>query len=179
MAEIIKRRMTADHEGDFAVFLIGMRVNRLWKPHRWLPVMMAMPRMLAELEKHPESGFLGAQQFLHPIAGVIIQYWRSFEDLERYARDHDAQHYPAWVRFNKRIGSNGDVGIWHETYRVSAGQYESVYNNMPAWGFGKASGLAPAAGRRTTAAGRIGRPEQGEAVPVYGEGGKAAAMEAP
>ena len=173
MAEIIKRRMTAEHEGDFVVFLIGMRVNRLWKPHRWLPVVMAMPRMLAELEKHPESGFLGAQQFLNPIAPVIVQYWRSFEDLERYARDRDAQHYPAWLRFNRRVGSNGDVGIWHETYRVAAGQHESVYNNMPAWGFGKASGLVPASGRRSTAAGRIGQPEQGEAVPVCGDGNAA------
>lgn len=33
--------------------------------------------------------------------------------------------------------------------------------------------------RRTTAAGRIGQPEQGEAVAVYGERGGAAAKEAP
>ncbi len=169
MAKINKERLTADVEGDFVVFLIGMRINKLWKMHKWLPVAMAMPKMLAELAADPESGFLGAQQaILSPRMPVVIQYWRSFEHLERYARSKDAVHYPAWVKFNKRIGSGGDVGIWHETYAVAAGQYECVYNNMPSFGLGKASVLVPAAGYRSSAAGRIGRPEQGEGVPAGG-----------
>jgi hypothetical protein len=52
-------------------------------------------------------------------------------------------------------GSNGNVGIWHETFRVAAGQYETVYNNMPEFGLGKAGMLVPAAGRKSTAVGRI------------------------
>ena len=124
MARINNQRLTADVEGEFVVFLIGMRINKPWKLHKWLPVALAMPRMLAELRKHPESGFLGAQQYI----GVIVQYWRSFEHLEAYARARDSKHYPAWTRFNKSVGSNGDVGIWHETYRVPAGSYETVYN---------------------------------------------------
>jgi hypothetical protein len=167
MAKINKQRLTADIEGDFVVFLIGMRVNKLWKIHKWLPVFTAMPKMLAELAKDPSSGFLGATQALiSPRMPVVIQYWRSFEHLERYARSKDAVHYPAWVQFNKRIGSGGDVGIWHETYSVPAGAYECVYNNMPAFGLGKASALVPASGYRTSAAGRMGREEQGEGVPV-------------
>lgn len=152
MARINSQRLTADVEGEFVVFLIGMRINKPWKLHKWLPVFVAMPRMLAELRKHPESGFLGAQQYV----GVIVQYWRSFEHLEAYARARDSKHYPAWTRFNKSVGSNGDVGIWHETYRVPAGSYETVYNNMPDYGLGKATKLVPAAGYRETAAGRIG-----------------------
>jgi Domain of unknown function (DUF4188) len=31
-------RYVADLEGDFVVFLIGMRINKPWKLHRWLPV---------------------------------------------------------------------------------------------------------------------------------------------
>ena len=111
MAEIIPKRMTAEIEGDFVVFLIGMRINKLWKIHKWLPAFLAMPRMLRELERHPESGFLGHTMGLP----VIVQYWRSFEDLEAYARSQDHQHWPAWVAFNKRIGQGrGDVGIWHD-----------------------------------------------------------------
>jgi len=60
------------------------------------------------------------------------------------------------VEFNKRVGSSGDVGIWHETYLVSAGRYDSVYNNMPPIGLGSVTGLIPAAGRKATAAGRAG-----------------------
>ena len=60
MPPIVPQRMTAELEGDFVVFLIGMRINRPWKLHKWLPVVLAMPRMLRELEARPESGFLGA-----------------------------------------------------------------------------------------------------------------------
>ncbi len=59
MSDVYKGRMTADVEGEFVVFLIGMCINKPWKIHKWLPVFMAMPRMLRELSEHPESGFLG------------------------------------------------------------------------------------------------------------------------
>ncbi|HKS91358.1 MAG TPA: hypothetical protein VJQ83_05465, partial [Tepidiformaceae bacterium] len=49
------------------------------------------------------------------------------------------------------------------TYKVSAGQYESVYNNMPPYGLGKAAKLVPAAGYRATAAGRITGKDSGPA----------------
>lgn len=156
MARIERRRVTAEVEGDFVVFLIGMRVNRPWKVHRWLPVFLAMPRMLRELGEHPEMGLLGYRQYLgNPFAPLVVQYWRSFEQLEAFARSRDNTHFPAWVKFNKSVGSNGDVGIWHETYRVRAGEYECVYNNMPAFGLGSVGTLVPAEGTRESAAGRI------------------------
>jgi hypothetical protein len=155
--KVIDRRVTAEIEGDFVVFLIGMRINRLRKPWKWGPIMAAMPRMLRELEQHPEAGCLGVRNLLAgPRSPVVVQYWRSFEHLEAYARSHDAEHWPAWVRFNKRVGSSGDVGIWHETYLVSAGRYECLYNNMPPVGLGAVTKLVPAAGRKAAAASRAG-----------------------
>ena len=62
MAKVIGKRMAAEMEGEFVVFLIGMRINKPWKLHKWLPVFLAMPKMLKELEAHPESGFLRAQR---------------------------------------------------------------------------------------------------------------------
>jgi hypothetical protein len=157
MAKVIDRRVTAEIEGDFVVFLIGMRINRFWKVAKWLPVLTAMPRMIRELERSPEAGLLGATFYLAgPRRPMVVQYWRSFEDLERYARSRDSGHWPAWVAFNKRIGSGGDVGIWHESYLVPAGNYDCVYNNMPPTGLGAVAPLAPAAGRKATAAGRAG-----------------------
>src|ERR1035441_9140341 len=148
MAPVIDKRVTADIEGDFVVFLIGMRINRPLKPQKWLPVFLAMPKMLRELEQRPESGLLGAKLYLGgPRLPMVVQYWRSFEHLENYSRSRDSAHWPAWVDFNKRVGSNGDVGIWHETYLVRAGSYECVYNNMPPTGLGVAGTLVPAAGR--------------------------------
>ena len=152
MARVIPSRMTAEIDGDFVVFLIGMRINKPWKINKWLPVFLAMPRLLKELDGHPESGFLGHIMAL----GVIVQYWRSFEHLEAYARNADQLHWPAWVAFNKRVGSSrGDVGIWHETYQVRAGEYETVYSGVPPTGLGKVGQLVPASGARESAAGRF------------------------
>ena len=100
-----------------------------------------MPRMLKELEAAPaETGCLGAESlgFLS-----LVQYWRSFDHLEAYARARDKAHWPAWVAFNRRFkDARGDIGIWHETYRVSAGAFESVYSGMPLMGLAKAGGSA-------------------------------------
>lgn len=63
MAPVIDRRMTAEIEGDFVVFLIGMRINRLRRVSKWLPVFLAMPRMLRELERNLEAGLLGANLY--------------------------------------------------------------------------------------------------------------------
>jgi Domain of unknown function (DUF4188) len=161
MAKLIERRVTAEIEGDFVVFLIGTRMNKPWKPWKWLPVFAAMPRMIRELEQRPESGFLGFNGYGgSPWAPAMVQYWRSFEHLEAYARSKDAEHWPAWVAFNKRVGSGGDVGIWHETYLIAAGRYECVYNNMPPTGLGAVSELVPAAGRKAAAASRAGVREE-------------------
>jgi hypothetical protein len=149
--------MSAEIEGDFVVFVIGMRINKPWKPHKWLPVFLAMPRMLKELKGRPDSGFLGSIS-----AGLlIVQYWRSFEHLEAYARSHDHEHWPAWVAFNQRMSkSRGDVGIWHETYMVHAGEYEAIYSGMPRFGLATAGNILPAAGRRESARGRLGKPQK-------------------
>jgi len=163
---VFSGRYTGSIDGDFVVFLIGMRINRPLKVHRWLPVFVAMPRMIRELEADPGSGFLGATQGLMTTGPTLIQYWRSFEQLERYARDPDGRHFPAWKRFNQTVRASGDVGIWHETYRVAAGASESIYGNMPRIGLARA-GAHRALGSTSTAARRIGDREDDRA-PVAG-----------
>ena len=155
MSAIIPARMTAKLEGGFVVFLIGMRVNRPWKVAAWAPVAAAMPRMLIELARQPELGLLHARTHFGFPNVTVIQYWKSFAHLEAYARSKDAAHLPAWTAFNRKIGSNGDVGIWHETYVVAPGAHESVYNNMPRWGLGLAGDLVPADGGRAEARARL------------------------
>lgn len=104
---------------------------------------MAFPKMIRELEAHPELGYLGGFSggLANPI--VNVQYWRSFQHLEDYAKNRNAEHLPAWQNFNKRLKQSGAVGIWHETYLVKAGQYETIYHHMPSHGLGKASSLIP------------------------------------
>ena len=156
MAKVIPGRFTAEIDGPFVVFIIGMRVNKFFAFRKWIATAMAMGPMIRTLYKHPEKGFLGAQTFFYGRGVVIVQYWRSFEDLERFARDKDDPHLNAWRQFNKTIGSDGSVGIFHETFLVDAGKYEALYGNMPVFGLASAANHVPATGRRETARRRLG-----------------------
>ena len=157
MTELVTDRVCAEVEGDIVVFLIGMRINRPWKIWKWLPIALAMPRMLKELELHPELGLLSARGHFGPRNLMVLQYWKSAAHLQAYAHASDKVHLPAWQAFNKKIGRGGDVGIWHETYAVPSGHSESVYVNMPPYGLGLAGKLFPAKGARATAAKRLAR----------------------
>jgi hypothetical protein len=150
-------RLTSTLDGDFVVFLIGMRINNPLLVHKWLPVARAMPRMINELLRQPELGFIHAEMWFARTI-ILVQYWRSMDQLLAYAKDRNAAHLPAWQAFNKSVGTDGSVGIWHETYAASPGTYESVYVNMPAFGLGRAGTLHPASGGRKSAEGRLGRP---------------------
>ena len=154
MKPVIAERMTAVRDDGVVVFLIGMRINRWWKVHRWLPVALAMPRMLRELAARPDAGLLGSIS----MGTTLVQYWESAEKLLAYANDRTGAHFPAWAEFYRRVGKNGDVGIWHETYLVPRHNFESVYVNMPAHGMGTFAKLEPARGKRARAAERLGGP---------------------
>ena len=163
MATIQAGRFAAKLEGDFAVFYIGARINRFTAVRKWLPVTLAMPRMLRELLAQPELGLLHAEPALSPLRTVaLVQYWRSFDHLQAYAHARDKAHLPAWAAFNKAARGNNAVGIFHETYLVQAGSYESIYADMPAFGLGRAGTLVPAVGSMHHAAQRIGREMRAE-----------------
>ena len=165
MAEVAQGRFTAKTDDPFVVFIIGMRINRPLAVRKWLPTVRAMGPMLKELYRHPEKGFLGAEFFLYRWGPAIVQYWRSFEDLERFARNPDDPHLPAWQRFNRTVGKDGSVGIFHETFIVERGAYEAVYGNMPVFGLAKATEHVRAVGGRETAHRRLMRGENEPAVP--------------
>jgi hypothetical protein len=149
-------RLTARIDGDFVVFLIGMRINRPLRVDRWWPVANAMPKMLKELYQHPELGFLHAETWFSRTI-LVLQYWRSLDQLMDYAKNREAAHLPAWQAFNRSVGTDGSVGIWHETYSVSEGRHENVYVNMPAFGLGAAGTLVQARGGLQGARGRMGQ----------------------
>ena len=155
MAKICAGRFTADTGEPFVVFLIGMRINKPLALHKWLPTALAMGPMLRSLFQDPASGFLGGEGFLYSGGIGVLQYWRSTEDLERFARSPQEPHLKAWQRFNKAVGKDGSVGIWHETYEVAAGRYEAIYANMPRFGLASATAHAPVGKRGDTARERL------------------------
>ncbi|MEM1118044.1 MAG: DUF4188 domain-containing protein [Bacteroidota bacterium] len=150
-------RLAARIEGDFVVFLIGMRINALHRPDKWVPVARAMGRAMVELRANPDLGLLGSRTLRAGRHIDVVQYWRSFEHLHAYARARDAAHLPAWRAYNRAVRGNDAVGVWHETFLVRAGDYEAVYRSMPPYGLAAASGHAEAVGNLHSAAGRLGR----------------------
>jgi len=155
MAKFVPGRHTAEMEGSFVVFVIGLRIHQLWKIHLWFPIIIAMQKMIIELYKNKEIGFMDMKTFLSWRGVTQLQYWRSFEHLESYARQ-GATHLKAWKDFNQRVAKTGAVGFYHESYVVQAGEYECMYVNMPVYGLARAGKHIPVSGRRETARGRMG-----------------------
>ncbi|RFU60834.1 DUF4188 domain-containing protein [Bacillus sp. V59.32b] len=139
--KIFPGRFTSANESEIVIFIIGMRVNKWWAVHKWGPVFKAIPSMIRELYMNKELGCLSMETFWGLRSTLMVQYWRSAEDLLAYAKGQ--KHLTAWENFNKKVGNSDAVGIYHETYVVPKGQYESIYGNMPAFGLAKAAGHKP------------------------------------
>ena len=143
MAEVNPGRMTHAHEGPLVVFLIGMRINKPWRPDLWLPAFRAMPPMLRELASDPDSGMLGFRTVVdaagRPIDPVVGARRRS-STRTRAARtpSTDRPGRPSTPRARQAPGA---VGIWHETYVVE--RAESLYVGMPPSGLARATSLVP------------------------------------
>lgn len=154
MSRVVPGRMTHRHEGELVVFHIGMTINRWWRPDLWLPPFLAMPRMLRELTSDPGSGMLGARLLLGSLGPYVVQYWSSVDRLYDYASSPEAQHRPAWARFNKSARSApGAVGIWHETFSVD--RAESMYVSTPPMGLPAATEAVPVGARHDRASDRL------------------------
>ena len=117
MATINQGRWTAQIDGDFVVFLIGARPSRLHllRSIKDLGGRRGMKYMLDHLVAHPEKGLLGYEMGLK----TIVQYWRSFDHLEAFAKDTDDPHLEVWRSYWKRVGKSTRTGIWHETFLVA------------------------------------------------------------
>ncbi|MFE6667084.1 DUF4188 domain-containing protein [Streptomyces sp. NPDC057697] len=156
-AKPIPGRTTAAAEGEVVVLLIGMRINHFRGVHHWLPVLLAMVRTLRELGRDRGRGLLGHTLLTgSPRTYYVVQYWESKEKLYAYASAPDMFHRRAWAIMNRRAKkSRRHVGLWHETYVVPEGGYESVYADMPAHGLARAVGVLPLQARGRRAADRL------------------------
>jgi len=104
MADVRQGRWTARIEGDFVVFLIGARLSARHPVRSFqdLGGNRGMRHMLDYLMQHPEKGLLGYQANLPSL--TTVQYWRSFDHLERFATDETDPHLAPWRAYWKRVG---------------------------------------------------------------------------
>jgi len=111
-----------------------------------------------------DLGFLGARTLVGGLGVTVVQYWRSTEDIYRYAGAPEHAHRPAWAAFNARARTaSGAVGIWHETYAVPAGGHESLYVGCAPMGLAAATSVVPAGANGSRA--RLRRADAGGAGP--------------
>jgi len=138
--------MTAQVDGAFVVFLVGMRINRPFRVQEWLPMVKAFGDLKKELyESNTDSGFMGCTNL-----GFLtqVQYWQSLEHLEAYIQGDGHRVWPAWDDFTRKSQTNERraFGVWYEAFLVEDGAYSSLYTGMPAHGLGKCGALNPLRG---------------------------------
>lgn len=146
--------MTAMPEQGFIVLLVGVRINQWWRLTHWWRVLKHFRSLRKELSAKQGGPLLGHESFWgNPL--LSVQYWRSWEELEEWARRRGGDHREVWTEYTQRFRHAGAVGVWHETYIIEPGYYETVYNNMPPFGLGRIARLEPAKGKAGRAAGRL------------------------
>ncbi len=168
--------VTDTHEGEIVVFMLGMKVLRPWRIDQWGFVFVSMLRMMTEIETNRrrakgqggDLGYLGGFTTVGINGPVTTQYWRSSDDLIRYAHAEDRVHRGAWLTLYRLAhrASKAGVGLWHETYVVPQGQHETIYGNMKPIGLGKLVGSIPLNEKSRTASDRLGDPAREPSVPA-------------
>lgn len=77
--------------------------------------------MFGALERARDEGLLLNRVLTSPEGPVLMQYWRSYEDLDRWARK---QPHSRWWRWLMEHTGRG-VGFYHEIYQAKAA--EAIY----------------------------------------------------
>lgn len=163
---VVRGRKTAVIEGDFVVFMIGARPNKYMDGFfKWMGD--AMEAMIKEQEENPEIGCLGSESFVGDSGTLLVQYWKSMDHLNRYARSNTNKHASPWAKLMKMGRESADYGFYHEAYEVKAGAYDCIYVNLPPMLLGNCRGvqLVQAEGKMKSAAGRLGKTD-GEDYPT-------------
>jgi hypothetical protein len=146
MAQLFTERMAAEMDDGFVIYINGMRLNKLRALPHWLVANWTVAKMFRQLEADPDSGFLGYTPiFLGFRKGAAMQYWRSLDDLQRFATDPDGPHVPAWTWYNEEADPDGGLGFWAELYVVDGDSFETFFRNVPPIGIGKFAKMVPMA----------------------------------
>jgi hypothetical protein len=148
-------KFTAQVDKPIVLFLIGGQVNNILRVYKWFYIAWAYLSMIRWLRQHPESGYLSGHLYLRvfPFGMMLMSYWRSWEDLEAFARFKDGTHLKTWVRYMHDADSS--MAIWHETYAIEPGKFEVVYGNTVPYGLSKATHPIPVSGRQHNGRGRL------------------------
>ena len=157
-----KGRYTAAIDGDFVVFLIGMRDQ---PPVEAAQVAAGVRRDAAHAalaRRAPRGRACSAGAAPGSRDPRSCSTGAASRTSTASPAPPASRHLQAWKHFNAAVRASGDVGIWHETYKVRAGEYEAVYGNMPRIGLAAAARARRGGHDRQTSARRIGATDADE-----------------
>lgn len=158
--QVVRGRKTALVKGDFVVFHLGSRANRHVDGfYKWMGD--AFEEMGRELEDNPDSGCLGSETYVGVTGTLLVQYWKSLDHLNAWARSSTNSHSGPWAKLMKMGRESADYGFWHEAFEVKAGKYDAIYVNCPPMLLGNCRNveLEQASGKMSSAAGRAGKSD--------------------
>lgn len=139
MKDIFPGRYTAEFKDTIIVFVIGMRVNRLFALHKWLLPTFNTLRLWIHVKTNPPKGYLYGYLYLYCRGIGMMQYWHDFTALETFSHDKNQPHYKAWSQLALQTESDKTFGYWHETYEINPNRTEAIYGSMPRFGLAAAS----------------------------------------
>jgi hypothetical protein len=70
------------------------------------------------LEAAKDEGFLHQDRFLADGGAILFQYWRSYDELDRWARKMPHMRWWRWLLEN----AGSDVSFYHEIYQVKTAE---------------------------------------------------------
>lgn len=133
-------------DSEICVFILGTRCNHpLGALAPGMAQIRAMfPNMNADLAEHREEyGFLTSTAWLSADQSqsgselMNVLYFKNVEGLHKFAAA--PIHRDGWNWFNKHTKAFPHLSIWHETYQVPKGSWESIYINSHISGINGAS----------------------------------------
>lgn len=125
---------------SFVVFLIGARPNRNVDGFfKWMGD--AFEKMIQELEDNDTLGYIGSESFVGTTGTLSVQWWEDVESLNAWASSAMRTHSGPWAKLAKMGAKSADYGFWHETYKVTDGNYETIYVNCPPMMLGNCKGV--------------------------------------
>ncbi len=120
------------------IFLLGAKSNHplgLFAPN-FKKIGDYLASMVAQLDQSSDDccqGFLGGSSWTSQDKNgatefLLISYWRSVDDVHRYATG--PLHREAWDWWQATVKQNDHIGINHEIFEADAHHWESVYLNF-------------------------------------------------
>lgn len=129
-------------DSEVVVFLIGFRNNHplgiLAPGMKWIGEQFQ--GMIRDLEEHDEEfGLMGMTSWINTSTrttqneSLQVGYFKTVEGLHAFA--HSEYHMKTWREWNANVKQWPHLSIYHETYAVPKGAWETIYVNSHVSGF--------------------------------------------